>query len=337
MTTTMTTPPPDSRPKLLLVDDEPANLQVLRQVLIEDYRLLFARDGYKALELAKSEAPQLILLDVMMPGLSGLDVCRTLKAQAATAAIPVIFVTALADTQDEAQGFEAGAVDYISKPISPPIVRARVRTHLSLVRVEELRETRLQIVQRLGRAAEYKDNETGWHVLRMSHYSRILALAVGFSEYEADDLLHAAPMHDVGKLGIPDAVLQKPGPLDEGEWETMKRHPEIGAEILGNHENGLLGMARRVALAHHEKWDGSGYPNGLAGEAIPIEARIVAIADVFDALTSVRPYKQAWSVEDAVKFLREQSGKHFDPQLVERFISELPAVLEVRDRFLESD
>ena len=333
----MSPTPVDNRPKLLLVDDEPANLQVLRQVLIEDYRLLFARDGHKALELAKSEAPQLILLDVMMPGLSGLDVCRTLKAQAATAAIPVIFVTALADTQDEAQGFEAGAVDYISKPISPPVVRARVRTHLSLVRAEELRETRLQIVQRLGRAAEYKDNETGWHVLRMSHYSRILALAAGFSEHEADDLLHAAPMHDVGKLGIPDAVLQKPGPLDEGEWETMKRHPEIGAEILGEHEGGLLAMARRVALAHHEKWDGSGYPNGLAGEAIPIEARIVAIADVFDALTSVRPYKQAWPVEKAVEFLREQSGRHFDPSLVEVFIGELPTVLEVRERFLESD
>jgi len=333
----MSATPVDNRPKLLLVDDEPANLQVLRQVLIEDYRLLFARDGHKALELAKSESPQLILLDVMMPGLSGLDVCRTLKAQAATAAIPVIFVTALADTQDEAQGFEAGAVDYISKPISPPVVRARVRTHLSLVRAEELRETRLQIVQRLGRAAEYKDNETGWHVLRMSHYSRILALAAGFSEHEADDLLHAAPMHDVGKLGIPDAVLQKPGPLDEGEWETMKRHPEIGAEILGEHEGGLLAMARRVALAHHEKWDGSGYPNGLAGEAIPIEARIVAIADVFDALTSVRPYKQAWPVEKAVEFLRQQSGRHFDPSLVEVFIGELPTVLEVRDRFLESD
>jgi putative two-component system response regulator len=333
----MSPTPVDNRPKLLLVDDEPANLQVLRQVLIEDYRLLFARDGHKALELAKSESPQLILLDVMMPGLSGLDVCRTLKAQAATAAIPVIFVTALADTQDEAQGFEAGAVDYISKPISPPVVRARVRTHLSLVRAEELRETRLQIVQRLGRAAEYKDNETGWHVLRMSHYSRILALAAGFSEHEADDLLHAAPMHDVGKLGIPDAVLQKPGPLDEGEWETMKRHPEIGAEILGEHEGGLLAMARRVALAHHEKWDGSGYPNGLAGEAIPIEARIVAIADVFDALTSVRPYKQAWPVEKAVEFLREQSGRHFDPSLVEVFIGELPTVLEVRERFLESD
>jgi putative two-component system response regulator len=325
----------DKRPRLLLVDDEPANLQVLRHVLQDDYRLLFARDGHKALELARSEQPQLILLDIMMPGLSGLDVCRMLKAQAATSRIPVIFVTALAETQDEAQGFEAGAVDYISKPISPPIVRARVRTHLSLVRADELRETRLQIVQRLGRAAEYKDNETGWHVLRMSHYSQILALAAGYSEEQAEDLLHAAPMHDVGKLGIPDAVLQKPGPLDEREWAIMRRHPEIGAEILGEHKSGVLAIARSIALAHHEKWDGSGYPHGLAGEAIPEEARIVAIADVFDALTSVRPYKPAWTVTAAVAHLRDQSGRHFDPRLVELFIEQLPAIREVRERFLE--
>jgi putative two-component system response regulator len=328
--------PSDKRPTLLLVDDEPANLQVLRQVLQDNYRLLYARDGHKALELARTELPQLILLDVMMPGLSGLDVCRTLKAQQATAAIPVIFVTALSDALDEAEGFEAGAVDYIGKPISPATVRARVRTHLQLVRAEELRATRLQIVLCLGRAAEYKDNETGWHVLRMSHYSRILALAAGFDEAEAEDLMHAAPMHDVGKIGTPDAVLQKPGPLDEREWEVMRRHPLIGAEILGVHQSGLLAMASRIALAHHEKWDGSGYPQGLAGENIPIEARIVAIADVFDALTSVRPYKAAWSVETAAEQLRSQAGKHFDPRLVELFLDKLPAIVEVRERFLEA-
>lgn len=332
----MMTAPPDTRPKLLLVDDEPVNLLVLRHALQDDYRLLFARDGHKALELARAEAPNLILLDVMMPEFSGLDICRTLKAQAATRAIPVIFVTALSDSQDEAQGFDAGAVDYIGKPISPAIVRARVRTHLSLVRVEELRATRLQIVQRLGRAAEYKDNETGLHVLRMSHYSQILARAAGCGEQQAEELLHAAPMHDVGKLGIPDAILRKQGPLTEDEWTLMRRHPQMGAEILGEHESGLLAMARHVALAHHEKWDGSGYPFGLAGEAIPLEARIVAIADVFDALTSVRPYKAAWPVEQAVDFLREQAGRHFDPRLVSLFIAELPAVLAVRERFVDA-
>lgn len=325
----------DTRPKLLLVDDEPANLQVLRHVLQDDYRLLFARDGQKALELARSECPALILLDVMMPDLSGLDVCRALKAHAATQAIPVIFVTALADSRDETEGFDVGAVDYITKPISPPVVRARVRTHLSLVRADELRETRLQIVQRLGRAAEFKDNETGWHVVRMSHYAQILARAAGWSAADADELLHAAPMHDIGKLGIPDAILQKPGKLTEAEWTVMRRHPAIGADILGAHDTGLLGIARRIALGHHEKWDGSGYPEGLVGEAIPEEARIVAIADVFDALTSVRPYKRAWSVEEATAHLREQAGRHFDPRLVELFIAELPQVVEVRERFLE--
>lgn len=329
--------PADTRPKLLLVDDEPTNLQVLRQILQDDYRLLFAKDGDKALELAAREAPALVLLDVMMPGMTGHEVCARLKAQPATAAIPVIFVTALADVEDEARGFEVGAVDYITKPVSPAIVRARVRTHLSLVRVDELRQTRLQIVQRLGLAAEYKDNETGLHVIRMSHYTHLLARAAGLGEVEADDLLNAAPMHDVGKIGIPDAILQKNGKLDEAEWQVMRQHAQIGAEIIGEHESGLLRMARSIALTHHEKWDGSGYPNGLAGEAIPLEGRIVAIADVFDALTSVRPYKPAWPVAQALEFLRRESGRHFDPELVELFLGILPAILEVKERWAETE
>lgn len=325
----------DTRPKLLLVDDEPTNLQVLRQVLQDDYRLFFAKDGDKALELAARECPNLILLDVMMPGMTGYEVCSRLKQSEATAAIPVIFVTALVDVDDEARGFEVGAVDYITKPISPPIVRARVRTHLSLVRVDELKATRLQIVQRLGLAAEYKDNETGLHVIRMSHYSRVLALAAGFSEQAADDLLNAAPMHDVGKIGIPDAILQKNGKLDDAEWQVMRSHAQIGADIIGEHPSGLLQMARSIALTHHEKWDGTGYPNGLKGEDIPLTGRIVAIADVFDALTSVRPYKAAWSVEEALELLRRESGKHFDPQLVELFLGCMPEVLAIKARWAE--
>lgn len=327
----------DRRPQLLVVDDEPANLQVLRHILQEDYRLLFAKDGAKALELAAREKPELILLDVMMPGMTGYQVCAQLKATPATSAIPVIFVTALADVEDEAQGFAVGGVDYITKPVSPAIVKARVRTHLSLVRVEELRETRLQIVQRLGLAAEYKDNETGLHVIRMSHYSRVLALAAGFSEAQAEELLNAAPMHDVGKIGIPDAVLRKPGKLDGEEWEVMKQHAQIGADIIGEHPSGLLRMAREIALNHHEKWDGSGYPRGIGGAEIPVEARIIAIADVFDALTSERPYKKAWPVEEAVQLLREQSGRHFDPELVELFLGQLPAILEIKERWAERD
>ena len=327
----------DSRPKLLLVDDEPTNLQVLRQILQDDYRLFFAKDGDKALEMAARERPDLILLDVMMPGMTGYEVCTRLKQDEMTVATPVIFVTALADVDDEARGFEVGAVDYITKPVSSPIVRARVRTHLSLVRVDELKQTRLQIVQRLGLAAEYKDNETGLHVIRMSHYSRILALAAGFSELAADDLLNAAPMHDVGKIGIPDAILQKNGKLDEAEWVVMRSHAQIGAEIIGEHPSGLLQMARSIALTHHEKWDGSGYPNGLKGEEIPIAGRIVAIADVFDALTSVRPYKPAWSLEDTLALIQRESGKHFDPHLVELFLSQMPAILEIKARWAERE
>ena len=324
------------RKTLLLVDDEPANLQVLRQILQDDYRLLYARDGMRALELARQEHPDLILLDVMMPVMTGYETCAVLKFGADTRSIPVIFVSALTDEADEAAGFDAGGVDYIAKPVSAPIVKARVRTHLSLVRLDELRETRLQIVQRLGMAAEYKDNETGLHVIRMSHYSKILGLAAGMSEDEADELLNAAPMHDLGKIGIPDRILHKAGKLDDAEWAIMREHARIGAEIIGEHDSSLLKTASVVALTHHEKWDGSGYPNGLKGEAIPLVGRIVAIADVFDALTSERPYKKAWTVEAAVDLLRAERGKHFDPDLVEHFIARLPAVLEVKEKWAET-
>lgn len=326
-------PHQDRRPKLLLVDDEPANLQVLRQILQAHYRLAFARDGFKALELAAQERPQLILLDVMMPGLTGLEVCARLKAEPALRGIPVLFVTALSDPAHEAEGFAAGAVDYLTKPVSPPIVLARVRTHLSLVASSELRASRLAIVQCLGRAGEYRDNETGRHVMRMSHSAQLMGKALGMTEDEADDLLNAAAMHDVGKIGIPDAVLLKPGPLDPAEWDHMRRHAEIGAEIIGEHEALVLQMARRVALHHHEKWDGSGYPQGLAGAAIPLEARIVALCDVFDALTSARPYKAAWPVEKATALLQAEAGKHFDPELVTLFLELLPSVLALRERW----
>ena len=326
----------DRRPRLLLVDDEPTNLQVLRGILQADYRLLYARDGATALKLAREEKPDLLLLDVMMPGMSGHEVCRTLHTDPGTQSIPVVFVTALADAGYEAQGFDAGAVDYILKSVSPPVVRARVRTHLSLVRMDELKASRLEIVQRLGRAAEYKDNETGQHVLRMSHYAQALALALGFDPRDAEDLLHAAPMHDVGKIGIPDHILRKPGQLTAEEWAVMRSHATIGADIIGQHDSGVLHIAAKIARSHHEKWDGSGYPDGLAGEAIPLEARIVAIADVFDALTSVRPYKAAWSVEDAVALLEREAGKQFDAALVPVFVGILPQLLAIRARFADA-
>ena len=328
-------PREEQRPKILVADDEPTNLKVLKQILQDDYRLVFAKSGEDAIALAAREQPGLILLDVMMPGMTGFEVCQRLKADPVTARMPVIFVTALKDAVDETTGFAVGGVDYISKPVVPAIVRARVKTHLSLVQADELKRTRLQIIQRLGRAAEYKDNETGLHVMRMSHYSRVLALAWGFSADMAEDLLNAAPMHDIGKIDIPDSIMLKPGKLTDEEFTIMKRHPLIGAEILGQCDSQLLELARSVALYHHEKWDGTGYPHGLKGEDIPVEARIVALADVFDALTSKRPYKDAWPVAEALDHIRLQSGKHFDPQLVELLQQEMTAILEIKERWAE--
>lgn len=320
---------------VLVVDDEPVNLSILNNTLKADYRLLFAKSGAEALRLAANENPDLILLDIMMPEMTGKEVCTELKSNSATQNIPVIFVTALSDEDDEEEGLSLGAVDYIAKPISPAVVKARVKTHLSLVQAEELKKTRLQVIQTLGRASEYKDNETGLHVIRMSHYSYILAKAYGLSEQQSEEILHAAPMHDLGKIGIPDSIMLKPGKLTTEEFEIIKTHPEIGAEILGDDESSLIRLAKSVALTHHEKWDGSGYPKGLAGEDIPLEGRIVALADVFDALTSKRPYKEAWSVDEAMDFITEQSGKHFQPELVNLMKENLDKVLEVKEKWKE--
>jgi putative two-component system response regulator len=336
-----------TKQKILLVDDEPMNLHLLKGILAEDYTPLFATNGPEALDRTFKNGPDLILLDVMMPGMDGYAVCEHLKADARTQKIPIIFVSAMNEVQDEARGFEAGAVDYISKPVSPPIVRARIRTHLALRdqnlaleekvrdRTSELRRTRLDIIHRLGRAAEFRDNETGYHVIRMSHCCRLLSEKAGLDDEMCHTILQASPMHDVGKIGIPDRILLKPGPLDPDEWDLMKKHPEFGAQIIGHHDSGLLRMAATIAMTHHEKWDGTGYPQGLAGERIPIHGRIVAVADVFDALTSARPYKTAWPVADAFDFVRDQSGRHFDPFLAERFLSAREEVLAIRRRWSE--
>ncbi|MDM7455880.1 MAG: response regulator [Tepidimonas sp.] len=319
----------DTAARLLLVDDEPANLQLLRRVLQDEYRLFFARSGPEAIERAREVQPRLIVLDVMMPGMSGLDVIRALKADPTTRDIPVLFCTALGAAEDETAGLSLGAVDYVTKPISAPVLRARIRTHLALVQREEVERTRLEVIRRLGRAAEFKDNETGRHVIRMSHYSRLIAEALGAPARFCDTLLAAAPMHDVGKIGVPDAILLKPGKLDANEWSVMRRHPQMGADIIGDDPSPLLRMARIIALQHHEKWDGSGYPHGLAHEAIAPEARIVAVADVFDALTSARPYKPAWPRERALALLQEQSGLHFWPDAVHALMRRLDDIWQV--------
>lgn len=326
---------PNTQPCLLLVDDEPVNLRVLKQILQQDYQLMFATSAEQALQLAATQKPDLILSDVMMPQMTGFELCQTLKADPALCSIPLIFVTALKEEVDETQGFALGAVDYITKPVSPAIVRARVKTHLSLVQAEELKRTRLQVIESLGRAAEYKDNETGMHVKRMSHYAQLIALAAGLPATWAEELLHAAPMHDIGKIGTPDHILLKPGRLTDEEMVVMRQHAEIGADILGQCDSSLMQMAAKVARYHHEKWDGTGYPHSLAGDAIPLEARIVALTDVFDALTSARPYKAAWSIEQALDYIQQQSGKHFDPALVPLLLEQLPYILEIKARWAD--
>ncbi len=332
---------------ILVVDDIPENIAVLAGILRGTHKILVATNGPDALSLVQQYPVDLILLDVMMPGMSGYEVCQRLKSNMVTAHIPVIFVTSLGEQSDEQQGLELGAADFLHKPCHASIVRLRVKMHLEHYnqnlaleqrvreRTIELENSRKDIVRRLGRAAEYRDNETGQHVIRMSKVSHLIALAAGISHAQADLLLNAAPMHDIGKIGIPDGILLKPGKLEGQEWEVMKTHTHIGAEIIGHHDSELLKLARIVALTHHEKWDGSGYPHGLAGENIPLEGRIVAIADVFDALTSERPYKRAWSVTETLDYMRNQSGMSFDPQLLMLFMDRIPEVLEISSRYAE--
>ncbi|MCT4534139.1 two-component system response regulator [Halodesulfovibrio sp.] len=334
---------------VLVVDDVPENIEILRAILHSQYKVKAARTGEKALKIARSTPPpDMILLDVVMPLMDGYEVCKRLKSDPATAEIPIIFITAKNSADNETLGLELGAVDYITKPVVPAIVKARVSTQLALrdqqhhleelvlQRTMELQNTRLELIQCLGQAAEYKDNETGLHVIRMSHYSRIIAQQLDADSEWVQLVFQASPMHDVGKIGIPDSILSKPGKLTSEEWDIMRMHPEYGAQIIGNHPSRLLSMAREIALTHHEKWDGSGYPFNLSGEDIPLSGRVVAVADVFDALTSERPYKKAWAVEDAVAFIQENAGKHFDPKLVDIFIKELPAILEIKNKYAES-
>lgn len=316
--------------KILIVDDEPNNLQLLRQVLKGKFQLIFANCGVKALSAAQEHQPDLILLDIMMPDLSGYEVCEKLKSNPLTKAIPVIFVTAMSDAEDEAKGFDVGAVDYIQKPISGAIVLRRVQTHLSLVKVNELEKVQKDAVFMLGEAGHYNDNDTGDHIWRMAAYSRLLASAAGWTDEMAELMELAAPMHDTGKIGIPDEILKAPRKLTPEEWVIMKQHTQIGADILNKSDSKLIHLASEIALSHHEKWDGSGYPNNLAGEAIPESGRIVAITDVFDALSMKRPYKDAWPIDDVIDEIVKNAGSAFDPRLVDIFQQILPQILEVK-------
>lgn len=310
----------DERKKILVVDDEPTNLQLMRQILKDEYRLQFANSGEAAVRAAIDNVPDMILLDIMMPDMSGIDVCKLVRANARTRDIPVIFITAMNEIEHEERGFDAGGVDYILKPITPSILKRRVATHLELANMDMMRETRAETIQMLGEAGHYNDSDTGNHIWRMASYAATLARASGWSKERAEELRLAAPMHDTGKIGISDSILKAPRKLTQEEFDIVKTHTYIGWNILNKSNSPLLKMAAELALYHHEKWDGTGYPEGLSGEAIPEVARIVAIADVFDALTMRRPYKKKWSIDDALAYIRNQAGQHFDPGLARVFI-----------------
>jgi len=333
--------------KILIVDDTPENLQILVETLKDEYQVIAATNGYKALQLVlKDPLPDIILLDVMMPGIDGYEVCAQLKNNAVTKKIPVIFVTAMTEAGDEAKGLGLGAVDYITKPINPSLLKARVHNQLELKQhrdhLQELVEERtreLKVIQEvtieaMGALAEYRDPETGGHIRRTQHYMRVLAKKLRentkYSPFLDDTTVEwlylSAPLHDIGKVGIPDNILLKPAKLTDDEFEIMKKHTIIGRDAIKAAEKQLghdsfLRYAKEIAETHQEKWDGSGYPYALQAEEIPISGRLMAIADVYDALISKRVYKPPFSHRKAVAIIEQGKGSHFDPDMVDAFLT----------------
>jgi putative two-component system response regulator len=332
--------------QILMVDDNTTNLQILRETLEgQGYRLLVAKNGKSALAIARKAIPSLILLDIMMPEMDGYEACRQLKADEKTRNIPVIFITAMTDAEDEAKGLALGAVDYITKPFNPELVRARVRNHLDLKHYQDQLEnmvnektrrlalTQAVTIESLATLAEYRDPETGGHIKRTQNYVKALAIHLkGHPRFRDElndeniELLYlSAPLHDVGKVGVRDVILMKPGRLTDEEFIEMKKHTQFGHDALLITEQKLgkdafLRYAREIAYTHQEKWDGSGYPRGLKGDEIPIAGRLMALADVYDALISKRAYKPPMPHEDAVRIIQDGKGKHFDPDIVQAFI-----------------
>jgi putative two-component system response regulator len=342
--------------KIFIVDDEPANLKLLDKMLSSQgySQLISIQDPREVLSRYLEIKPDLILLDINMPHLDGYEVMEQIRALNDPNVPPIIILTAQHGRDYLLKALSLGARDFVGKPFDRVELLMRVSNLLNAhyahrilqdkkelleemvrERTEALNESRLQVVRRLGRAAEYRDNETGLHIIRMSQFSEILAKGLGWSPARAELMLHASPMHDIGKIGIPDSILLKPGKFEDDEWEIMKTHASIGYDILNDGSSDLLVLASEIALSHHEKWDGTGYPKGLSGTDIPQSGRIVAVADVFDALTSPRPYKKAWSIEEAESYIVENSGSHFDPQVVEQFKASLPRLIEIKNQYKE--
>ncbi|MBV8665427.1 MAG: response regulator [Burkholderiaceae bacterium] len=367
MNDTLTLP---TRPTVLVVDDTPANLSVVGNLLQSEYLVLLANSGQKGLALAEAELPDLILLDVMMPEMDGYTVCRRLKENERLAHVPVIFLTARTELQDEQHGLSLGAVDFIHKPINPAIVKARVKAQLAvkawqdylssqntglqhrvsqgLADIVQLQDAAIDVMVSL---AEFRDENTGNHVRRTSEYVRLLATDLSqlpeYADYLKPDIItlmaKSAPLHDIGKIAIPDHILLKPGKFEPDEWAVMKTHARRGYDILARAGRQMgargrfLALAMDIAGSHHEKWDGSGYPRGLAGKAIPLAARLMAVADVFDALLARRPYKEPMTVSAAADFIVQGRGAHFDPAVVDAFLRVLPACEEVMIRLADEE
>ncbi|WP_115046811.1 HD-GYP domain-containing protein [Xanthomonas arboricola] len=314
---------------LLCVDDESSNLATLRQLLRDDFPLVFAKSGREALEAVIRHAPSLILLDVELPDMDGYAVARTLKQQPASAAIPILFVTSRSGERDERAGLEAGAADYVSKPYSPALLKVRIATQLQLADAARLAQQYRDAIHLLGTAGQGRDADTGAHIWRMAAYAQLLAEKVGWSAQQAQLLQDAAPLHDAGKIAVPARLLHKPDALDEQERAVVRQHPQVGHDLLRRGRGPVFELAAEIALHHHECWDGSGYPRGLAGAAIPESARIVAVADVFDALCGRCAYKAPWTVDEAMRKLDSMAGKRLEPRLVQHFREAVPQVLQI--------
>lgn len=361
----------DTRPLILIVDDNPQNLSVLGELLQPQYRVRAANGGARALQLLeRGPLPHLVLLDVMMPGMDGYEVLGRMRELPGCHDIPVIFVTAMGATESEEHGLMSGAVDYVTKPLRPPVLKARVATHVALRsaqlqlddrnatletevqrRLAEIQHLRDVGIHALARLAEARDHETGNHILRTREYVRLLGLrllarhgetALGLSVQDIEMIARSAPLHDIGKVGIPDRILLKPGKLDPEERVVMQSHAAIGAAAIAQAERDAGGermrhleYAKQIAHSHHERWDGGGYPDGLRGDAIPLPARLMALADVFDALVSPRVYKKPWSMDAAREHIRGERGRHFDPDVVDAFEAAFEDFQDIARRFAD--
>ncbi len=332
------------KPVVLAVDDAEELLALMAKALGAEYEVKTAADGAHALAVAATpEQPDLILLDVEMPGMSGFEACNALKANPATAHIPVIFLTGKGDTKSEMQAFVLGAVDYVTKPIKAAVLLARVRTHVALAnqraaleaavrdRTERLEESHLELIRCLGRAMEcHESAAVGKRSQRLAHYTRLIAQAAGAKPGACDLMAKAAPLHDIGKIAVPAEILRRRGELSAPDWERVRRHPEYGAAIIGEHDDALLSLARTIALTHHENWDGSGYPKGLKGDAVPWPGRVVAVADAFEAMTTTQFHHDPMTLEQAEAEIVRGAGTRYDPAIVEAFKRALPAMRKVR-------